>query len=145
MDGKRGFFGRLLHSDFVIYTVFGAMATLVNMGSYYLFYEKFGWANLVSTFVAWLLAVTFAFFTNKFFVFLSYDLAPRKVFSELVGFFSCRISTGVLDMAIMFVAVDLLSLHPNLWKFISNLIVGIVNYLVGKFMIFGKKKGAGKE
>ena len=40
----------------------------------------------------------------------------------------------------MYVAVDILSYNHTLWKFISNLAVGLCNYLAGKFFIFSKKK-----
>lgn len=128
------------YRDFVIYCIFGAMATGVNMISYHLLYNIAGIGNVISTFLAWLLAVTFAFFTNKFFVFVSFDRSLKTVARELIGFFSCRISTGILDVAFMYITVDLLGLMPVLLKFISNLIVGIINYLAGKLVIFKKKK-----
>ncbi len=128
------------YKDFIIYCIFGAMATGVNMVSYHLLYNIAGMGNVISTFLAWLFAVTFAFFTNKFFVFVSFDRSLKTVMMELIGFFSCRISTGVLDIIFMYITVDLLSLRPVLFKFISNLIVGIINYLVGKLVIFKKRK-----
>lgn len=128
------------YKDFCIYCVFGAMATGVNMLGYHLLYGVAGVGNVPSTFLAWLLAVTFAFFTNKFFVFVSFDRSPKTMMRELAGFFSCRISTGVMDVVFMYVTVDLLVMPPVLFKFISNLMVGVINYLVGKLVIFKKKR-----
>lgn len=125
--------------DFAIYTVFGAMATAVNMLSYYLLYGKAGVPNVPATFLSWLFAVTFAFFTNKLFVFFSYDFSPSAVLKEAWQFFSCRAGTGVLDIVVMFLAVNVMAWPAVIWKFISNLIVGVINYLAGKFLIFRRK------
>lgn len=136
IDGMKDLRG---YKDFFIYCIFGAMATGVNMLGYHLLYDVAGIRNVPSTFLAWLFAVTFAFFTNKFFVFVSFDRSPGTVMKELAGFFSCRISTGVMDVVFMYVTVDLLDMPPVLFKFISNLMVGIINYLVGKLVIFKRK------
>ncbi len=128
------------HIDFLVYCVFGAMATAVNMLSYHALYNIAGIANTLATLLAWFFAVTFAFFTNKFFVFRSKEMRASKVFSELMMFYTSRAGTGILDIIIMFFAVDIMSLPANLWKFIANLIVGVINYLAGKLFIFKHKK-----
>lgn len=137
MDALIAFLKR--HKDFLVYMVFGACATAINMGSYALFYNYLGVPNVPSTAIAWFLAVSFAFVTNKLIVFASKSFAIKRVLFELASFFSCRIATGLLDIFIMWLTVDVLNLNPLLWKFISNLIVGIVNFTVGKLVIFRKK------
>lgn len=132
--------GRLNLINFLIYTLFGAMATLVNMGSYHALYEWADMANVPSTLLAWFLAVTFAFFTNKFLVFRSRSVDRRTVLREIAQHFSCRIGTGILDVIIMYIAVDLLAADALLWKLISNLIVGLINYTVGQIVIFKDKQ-----
>ena len=57
---------------------------------------------------------------------------------ELVGFFSCRAGTGVFNLVWMFVTVDVLAWWPLMMKLLSALMVGIINYVVGKVMIFRK-------
>lgn len=68
-----------------------------------------------------------------------------NIFNELGYFYLCRLASGVLDVAIMYIAVDILSYNHTLWKFISNLVVGLCNYLAGKFFIFSKKKVSSEE
>lgn len=137
MNGFTAFLKR--HTDFLVYMVFGACATAINMGSYALFYRVCGIPNVPSTMLAWFLAVSFAFVTNKLIVFTSKSFAIKTLLFELASFFSCRIATGLLDVAIMWITVDKLHLNAILWKFISNLIVGVVNFTVGKLVIFRKK------
>ena len=102
-----------------------------------LLYAKLGIYNVVSTFVAWFLTVLFAFLTNKYFVYRSNS--GEKVIKELLSFFSCRIGTGIFNLVWMYVTVDLLDWTPLVMKLLSALMVGIINYLVGKVMIFKKK------
>ena len=131
-----------IHKDFFIYCIFGAMATLVNMLGYELLYAKAGLANTPSVVIAWFLAVTFAFFTNKYIVFRVKGMENRHgIVAELCYFYLCRGASGLLDVMVMFIAVDVLSWNHTLWKFISNLLVGICNYLAGRFFIFAKKNG----
>lgn len=136
--GKAG--GRLNLLNFIIYNLFGAVATAVNMGSYFLLYDIAGLENVPAVFLSWLFAVSVAFCTNKFFVFRSHATDHRTVLRELWQFFSCRISTGILDIVIMYIAVDRLHADAVLWKLISNLIVGLINYLVGQLVIFARKE-----
>ena len=127
--------------DFIVYCIFGFMATLVNMLSYEILYRKLGMLNVVAVALSWLLAVTFAFFTNKYIVFRVKGARNRhSLAQELLYFYLCRAASGVLDVIIMFIAVDVLDLNHTLWKFISNLAVGICNYLAGRLFIFAKDK-----
>ena len=141
----KSLFLKYKYLDFIIYTCFGAAATAVNMLSYYLLYEKAGVNNVASTFLSWLFAVTFAFFTNKFFVFFSYTFKLKTVAKEAWMFYSCRAFTGALDILIMFLAVNILSYPAMLWKLISNFIVGVINYLAGKIVIFNHKEKRDKK
>lgn len=126
--------------SFLIYTVFGFMATLINMISYEILYAKLHIINVISVALSWFFAVTFAFFTNKYIVFREKGKkAKRSFLSELSYFYLCRILSGILDVIIMFIAVDLLDLNHTIWKFISNLAVGICNFLAGKLFIFKKE------
>ena len=58
---------------------------------------------------------------------------------EIVSFVSCRLLTGLMDLAIMFVCVDLLGLNDLVIKILSNVLVIILNYIASKCLIFRKK------
>ena len=116
------------------------MVGVVNFASYYICYTKFHWINLASNTVAWILSVKFAFITNKIWVFKSKTLEIEQVIKELIAFFSARLSTGLLDMAIMYVGVDLLKVNSIYSKIISGVVVVILNYIFSKLFIFRKNK-----
>lgn len=102
------------------------------MACYWLAHDEAGLGSTASTVIAWLAAVIFAFVTNKLLVFQS----RRDGLRELASFFACRIATGALDVAIMYVAVDRLGMNGLLWKLISNVAVTILNYAASRLFIF---------
>ena len=124
-------------ATFIRYCIAGALATLLETVLYMLLYDKLGIYNVISTFLAWFITVFFAFMTNKYFVYKA--KSGDKIIKELLAFFSCRIGTGIFNLVWMFVTVDFLVWNPLYMKLLSALIVGVINYLVGKMMIFKKK------
>jgi len=122
----------------LLYLFFGGCTTLVNVACYNLLYYVWEVENVPSTAAAWLAAVLFAFFTNKFFVFESRQGTPAGRLRELASFFGCRALTGVLDVAIMAFCVDFMHWNGFLWKLISNVVVIMLNYGASKFLIFKK-------
>jgi len=127
------------YKDIIPYGIFGVLTTIINWGSYKLCYSYMGIPNVPSTCIAWLLGVLFAFVTNKLWVFNSKSWKREVVRKEAVSFFAARLATGVMDVIVMWITVDKLSLNADLWKLISNVIVVIVNYIASKFIIFKKK------
>lgn len=128
------------YKGIMLYIIFGLGTTTVNMIAYEITYNRTGIPNLVSTIIAWVLAVLFAFITNKLFVFDSKSFDSFTLKHEIYTFFGCRLLTGVLDVIIMLVAVDLMLLNATVWKFISNILVIVLNYIASKLVIFKKTK-----
>lgn len=124
------------YKAFIAYAVFGILTTIVNILTYNLCYYKAGWGNTLSNIIAWVLAVTFAYLTNKVWVFDSKSWEWKVLQKEISTFVSCRVATGLMDLLIMFVCVDVLGLHAMLMKLLSNVLVIILNYLFSKFLIF---------
>ena len=125
------------YKSIISYLFFGALTTAVSVLSYALFYEILSVSNIASTVISWVLAVSFAFVTNKLFVFesKSWKNAPK----EALDFFIGRVLTGVLEVALMYVFVDLLEFDGVLVKIFVNIIVIILNYIISKLFVFKKK------
>ena len=128
------------HRMVVLYLLFGGLTTLVNVVSYALCYEYCALSNVGSTCAAWLISVLFAFISNKLYVFESKDMGLRIILWEWYAFVLCRLLTGLIDVSIMFVAVDIFGLMPIMWKILANLIVIISNWLISKHYIFNKHR-----
>ena len=126
------------YRDVILYLFFGGCTTVLNIVVYYLCYNVAGIPNVPSTCIAWILSVLFAYLTNKVYVFQSKSFKKEVLLREGLQFFGCRLLTGILDVAIMFVAVDLLHWNGLVWKVISNILVIILNYVASKLLIFKK-------
>lgn len=122
----------------ILFLFFGVCTTLVNIISYYIC-SKIGLATAVSTVIAWVLSVLFAYVTNRKYVFESKAFGFAPILRETASFFLCRLATGLLDLAIMVVFVDLLHFNGMIIKILSNIIVIIINYVASKLMIFKNK------
>ena len=128
------------HGDILSYLFFGGLTTLVNYLVYLPCYNWFGISATVSNAIAWVFAVAFAFLTNKPFVFKSHDWSIKVVLPELTKFLGCRIGSGVLETAILFLTVDMLGWNGNVLKLITSILVVILNYFGSKLLVFTKKK-----
>lgn len=120
----------------ILYVIFGGFTTLINIIVYYFSSYVGGFDTVSSNIIAWILSVLFAYITNRKWVFESQNDTKKGVMKEISSFFGCRLATGVLDVLIMFISVDILNLNGMLMKCFSNILVIIINYIASKFMIF---------
>lgn len=127
------------YQSLISYAVFGVLTTLVNIVTYSICYGQLGISNTISNVIAWILSVAFAYVTNKLWVFDSKSWAWNVLKREVVAFVSCRLATGILDIVIMFICVDLMGWPAMLMKVISNVLVIVLNYVFSKLIIFKKK------
>lgn len=124
----------------ILYLFFGVCTMILNTAAYAVCYEIFGIGNVLSTIVAWLLAVVAAYITNKIWVFESRTDTASELMQEIWKFFSCRIVTGIADIAVMYIFVDILTWNATCMKIVANIIVVILNYVASKLWIFRKRK-----
>lgn len=131
---------------FLLYCVFGALATALEALLYYLFYKVLfkETLNVLATFISWFLTVVFAFFTNKIFVYKKKGWKGLNLFKEITSFFSCRLFSGIFNIVFMFLTVDVFKFYYMAMKLLSALCVGIMNYFGGKLWVF-KERHEGKK
>lgn len=127
------------HYDMVVYLVFGVLTTVVNYIVYLPCHNVLGMNAAVSNIIAWVVAVAFAFVTNKPFVFRSHDWSVKTVIPELVKFLGTRVGSGGVETFILFVTVDFWGWNGNLWKLLTSVIVVILNYVGSKLFVFRKQ------
>ncbi len=124
--------------DLITYLVFGVLTTVVNYLIYLPVYNVLGLSAALSNAIAWVVAVAFAYLTNKPFVFKSHDWSAKTVVPELTKFVSCRIASGAMETFILFITVDMMHWNGNIWKLATNVLVVIVNYFGSKLLVFKK-------
>ena len=129
----------LKHYDILIYLIFGVLTTVVNYLVYLPCYNVLQLRSSVSNMIAWAAAVAFAYLTNKPFVFRSYDWSAKTVIPELGKFVVTRLGSGGLETLILLVFVDWIGMNGNVWKFLTSVLVVVLNYLGSKLLVFRKK------
>ena len=98
------------HWEVLSYLIFGVLTTLLNIVLYALFNKLFGytaansWGNVLDN----ALCILFAYCTNRAFVFRS-KTTGKAMAKEFGTFVTCRLSTMLLDTAIMLVLGNLLA------------------------------------
>ena len=120
----------------VLYFVFGVLTTLVNIVSFYIFAEILQIKTVPSTIWAWVVAVAFAFVTNRLYVFESTAKTHVAIMREAVLFFIARLITLGIEVFVMWLAVEVCKQNKLIWKVFCNIITIVVNYTLSKAIVF---------
>lgn len=129
----------------ILYLVFGVLTTIINIATYYILSINGLFNTVINTSIAWVVGVIFAYATNKKWVFESKTEGFEECFKEMMSFFGCRVATGVMDVAIMFIFVDVLHFNDMVVKVASNVLVIILNYVGSKLLVFRNKSSDNQE
>ena len=129
------------YKEIVNYLIVGVLTTVVSLGVYYAcvltFLNPENAIQLqVANIISWVAAVTFAYFTNRKFVFESKNPDMLKEASAFVG---ARVATLLMDMLCMFVMVTCMGLSDKIAKLVVQVIVTVANYIFSKIFVFQKK------
>lgn len=134
------------YKEIALYGFFGVLTTVVNWITYIICNSMLGIEMTISNAIAWVLAVLFAFFTNKFLVFRSMDMSIYKFIREGALFFASRITTGIVEIFLPTLLYrigfqyELLNIEGSGAKVLVSIIVVILNYFLSKKIIFIKKQ-----
>lgn len=128
------------NKEVVNYLIFGFLTTVINLLVYFIltvsiFNVNNGFELQLANIISWIVAVLFAYVTNRKFVFNSNNSNKIK---EISNFFLARIVTLIVDMMLMYFGVNILNINDKFIKIISQVIVIIVNYIFSKLFVFKK-------
>ncbi len=127
------------HRELIDYGIFGVLTTLVNYVIYAFCLMILGINYLTANFWAFMLAVAFAFVTNKLYVFHSRSWKFSTALRECLEFFSARIVSLLVESALLWFFVEKLACDELLIKIFTNVVVIILNYAFSKLIIFKKQ------
>lgn len=134
---------KLSNRESVTYIICGVLTTAVDWITHRILWHM-GAEYQVSTAVSWAAAVLFAFISNKFWVFRSFETELKRLWKEFVSFVACRIATFAITMAGMVVMVGMLHWNEFLGKLVVSAASMVLNYIPSKLFIF-KKTGDGRS
>lgn len=130
------------HESVMLYLIVGAMTTAVSLITQYI-PLLMGFPTEVNTTVSWICAVTFAFFTNKVWVFKNGSRTKADWIKQSAAFYGGRLTTYFLELAFMSFTVRVLHQNEYVMKLIAQVFILIINYLFSKLVVFGKKRKKG--
>lgn len=128
---------KILNRETIVYTVFGVLTTVVDFLIFGLLYYVSGLGEIVSNTSAWIVAVLFAFVTNKIFVFKAKNFAFKNILRELTAFIMARVTTLLLTNVFLLFA-GYIGMNMMLAKALISVAVIILNYIFSKLFIFKK-------
>ncbi len=132
------------YEEIINYIVVGGLTTLVSLvvkwGLLFTILDaKNAFQLQIAVVVSWIVAVIFAYVTNRIFVFKS---KSKNILKEIVSFFGARLLTLGLEMLIMWFFVTLLKLDSDIWVLIwtmvAQVLIIIFNYILSKLFVFKK-------
>ena len=122
--------------DLLLYLLFGVLTTVVSIVSYAVFNVAFEMNELVANVISWILAVLFAFVTNKMWVFHAPAHTLKEFVKQMLSFFGGRVATLVIEEIILLVFVTLLAFPSIPVKIVAQILVIALNYVISKFLVF---------
>lgn len=132
-----------------LYLVFGVLTTVVSflsagISKYLLESAGFGSdaVGTVSTVISWICAVTFAYLTNRVWVFESHASGAAEIFREALSFYGGRVFTLLVETAMMWLGYSKIGINYWVTKIAANVVVLILNYVISKIFVFKDKKNS---
>ncbi|MBE7038802.1 MAG: GtrA family protein [Ruminococcaceae bacterium] len=123
----------------IMYLIFGFLTMVISVATFAIFIQ-IGFDEHMSNILSWIIAVIFAFVTNKIFVFEDKEKEFKIVVNQIIKFFFSRLFTLFLEEAIIYVFVTRLNYGAIFIKLIAQIIVIILNYILSKKIAFNNKK-----
>ncbi len=132
------------YEEIISYLFFGALTTVVSVATYLLFANTFLSAKSdldiqIANVLSWICAVSFAYITNRKYVFKSKTIGKAKI-KETVNFVLARITSLIVDMALMYIMFSLMHINDTIAKLIVQVVVVIMNYILSKIIVFKNQK-----
>jgi putative flippase GtrA len=118
------------------YVLVGGCTAFINLSTYAFMYKTLGIYITVSNIISILLSILFAYVANKLFVFRSHCRNSRELLAEFVKFVSGRLITMVLEVAGVFLLVNIIGQNAFWGKLETQIIVITGNFVVSKYLVF---------
>ena len=124
----------------ILYLIFGGLTTLVSILVYAVCDRLLGLDPLVANIISWILAVGFAYVTNRKWVFESKACGSRAIIKEAAAFYGGRLITLGLEELLLYIGIKRLGFDSLLVKIVCQIIVIVANYVISKLIVFRDRK-----
>ncbi len=121
--------------EIIKYSFWGTLAAIVNIVVFNiinLYNDNVVFDNLV----AWFVSVVFCYITNALFVFENEKMSLKQFNEFALG----RISTFIVETIVLFIFIRKLMIKPFYSKVITNIVIGLLNYIITKVLFIKTNK-----
>ena len=126
----------MTNREIISYIAFGVLTTIVSIGTFALFDVVFGIHELIANVISWILAVAFAYFTNRRWVFDSKAKGAREVVREAMAFTGGRLLTLLIEELFLLVFITWLGFDDMIIKILGQIFVMVSNFIISKWFVF---------
>ncbi len=131
--------------EMLLYALFGLGTVIIAIGSYCIFTETLNMNVLYANAYSWVGATLFAFFSNRKWVFTVHETGKIAFFKQLISFSTGRFFTLVIEEWMLHHYVVVLG-WPNMpVKWVTQVIVIFLNYVISKLFVFSSRGGRAKK
>lgn len=118
-------------SEVILYLLFGALTTVLSLAVYYACFWLIGLNYQICNVISWCVGVTFAYITNRKYVFRS-----GRSLKQILKFWLVRFLSLVLETAMLYILVKKALFNPTIAKPLTQGVVIILNYVFSKLFVF---------
>ena len=129
---------KVLTKEVILYVFFGVLTTLVNFFSFFVLSSLLNLEENLSNVLSIIIAIIFAYFTNRKWVFNSAADTLNKKFSEFYKFILGRLFSLVVETVGFFLLFNILGIDKLISKLFISVIIIILNFFISKFFAFKK-------
>lgn len=122
--------------EVLLYLFFGGLTTVISIGSYAFFDICMHMDPMIANIFSWILAVLFAYGTNRIWVFEHIAQDIKGIIQEMISFFGGRVVTLFMEEAVLYVGINILFMNSIIVKVFAQVLVVIANYIISKLFVF---------
>lgn len=141
-----------LHKEIIMYLFFGGCTTLVGIIFFAIPIKLISLPDLtvfgitvdtsvqVSNVISWICAVTFAYITNRTWVFAEKAYGAKAIAAECAAFFAGRFLTLIVENILLNLSTKTLGMNEIAAKIVVSVVTIILNYIISKLFVFKGNK-----
>ncbi|MEI6100272.1 MAG: GtrA family protein [Eubacteriales bacterium] len=122
----------------LFWTILAIAAYLINLFSYYILVQTFGFQYLLGNSIAWTLSTLFAYFTTRMYIFKSKIRKTKCIVKEFVLFVVFRVIALVSESVLLYFAFRIIGINEMFSKLLASAIAWSFNAVFNQFFVFKK-------
>lgn len=131
---------QVLNTEGMRYLIIGGCTTLVNLVVYAFLCRVVHLNVNVSNIISIIVAIIFAYITNKLIVFRSHCSSFGELAAECARFVGARLATMAIEVGGVFLIYNVMHQDEMIAKLATQVLVVIGNYFISRFIVFRDRK-----